>query len=133
MQAVRTSFRKDLEREDMTEAERRTAVTLGRFGLAARGGVFVVVGWFVVQAAVFRDPHQAKGLGGALGALAQQPAGRALLVALALGLVALALYCFAAVRWMRMPGASPSEKNPPPRTSRGRRPRGASDEGSLPS
>ena len=109
VQAARTSFRKDLEREDMTEAERKTAVTLGRFGLAARGGVFVVIGWFVVQAAVFRDPQQAKGLGGALGTIAQQPAGRTLLVALDLGLVALALYSFAAVRWMRMPGAqSPS-------------------------
>jgi Domain of Unknown Function (DUF1206) len=107
VQAARSSFQKDLDRAEMSEEERRVAVTLGRFGSAARGGVFMVIGWFVLQAAVLRDPHQAKGMGGALGALAQQPAGRVLLVALALGFVALALYSFAAARWMRVPGAAP--------------------------
>ena len=106
VQAARSSFQKDLEREEMTESERRVAVALGRFGAAARGGVLVVIGWFVVQAAVLRDPHRAKGIGGAFGALAEQPAGRVLLVALALGLVALALYSLAAARWMRLPGAA---------------------------
>lgn len=108
VQAARTSFQKDLDREDMTEAQRTAAVALGRVGAAARGGVLIVIGWFVVQAAAFHDPHQAKGLGGAFGALAMQPVGRVLLVALGLGFVALALYSFAAARWMRMPGATPA-------------------------
>src|SRR5206468_12736878 len=111
---------KDLDREDMTEAERRAAVALGRVGAAARGGVLIVIGWFVVQAAAFRDPHQAKGLGDAFGALARQPVGRVLLVALGLGFVALALYSFAAARWMRMPGATPaSGSSGPPAGGRG--------------
>jgi hypothetical protein len=100
-QAARSSPDKDLETEDMSEKERRAALTLRRFGAAARGGVLIVLGWFVLQAAVFRDPHRAKGMGGAFGALAQQPAGRVLLAVLALGFVALALYSFAAARWMR--------------------------------
>lgn len=110
VQAARSSFQKDLEREEMREEERRIAVTLGRFGAAARGGVLIVIGWFVLQAAVLRDPHQAKGMGTALGALAGQPAGRVLLVALALGFVALGLYSFAAARWMRVPGAAPARR-----------------------
>lgn len=120
VQATRTKFSKDLEREEMTDNERRVAVALGRFGSAARGAVFIVVGWFVVQAAVFRDPHQAKGMGGALGALAEQPAGRVLLGILALGFLAMAVYCAVAARWMRAPGAGPT-------SSRSRRESGPSD------
>jgi hypothetical protein len=106
VQGLRTSFRKDLDREEMSEAEKNVAVTLGRFGAFARGAVFVVIGWFVVQASVRRDPHQARGMGEALAALAQQPFGRGLLVLLAIGFVALALYSFAAARWLRVPGSA---------------------------
>jgi Domain of Unknown Function (DUF1206) len=104
VEAFVSRFGKDLDQGSMDERERRTAVTLGRFGSASRGAVFVLLGWFVVQAAVFRDPHQAKGVGGALGTLAQQGAGRALLVALGLGFLAMAAYALATARWMRMPG-----------------------------
>src|SRR2546421_9761628 len=63
----------------MTEKERATAKTLGRLGAAAYGLVCVVIGWFVLQAALFHDPKQAKGIVGAFNALAQQPAGPPLL------------------------------------------------------
>jgi hypothetical protein len=106
VQAARTDFLKDLEAEDMTAAERRTAVALGRFGAAARGAVFAVLSWFVLQAALLRDASQAKGVGGAFGALAGQPAGRVLLAVLALGLVAMGLHSVAAARWMREPGGT---------------------------
>jgi hypothetical protein len=104
VQAFVSSFAKDLDQERMDERERGTAVTLGRFGSASRGAVFVLLGWFVVEAAVFRDPHQARGMGGALGTLAQQGPGRALLAALGLGFLAMAAYSLAATRWLRMPG-----------------------------
>src|SRR5437660_6018839 len=104
--AFRSGFGKDMDQGDMDEKERRTAVTLGRLGATARGAVFALVGWFTLQAAVLRDPHQAKGLGGALGALAQQGAGRALLAALGVGFLAMAAYSLATARWMRMPGAA---------------------------
>jgi hypothetical protein len=106
VQAVRrTPARKDLRGEQMSEKERKTAAALGRFGSAAYGLVAIVIGWFVVQAALFRDPKQAKGIVGAFGALAEQPAGRALLGLIAIGFLGLGLYCLAAARWMRMPGA----------------------------
>lgn len=106
VQAFRSRVGKELDQGDMDEKERRTAVTLGRLGSSARGAVFVLLGWFVVQAAVLRDPHQAKGMGGALGTLAQQGGGRALLAALGLGFLAMAAYSLATARWMRMPGAA---------------------------
>jgi hypothetical protein len=103
--ARRSPADKDLQGEQMTEKERKTASTLGRFGTAAYGLVAIVIGWFVVQAALFRDPKQAKGIVAAFGALAQQPAGRLLLGLIAVCFVALGLYSLAAARWMRMPGA----------------------------
>jgi uncharacterized protein DUF1206 len=103
--ARRSPADKDLKGEQMTEKERKTAATLGRFGTAAYGLVAIVIGWFVVQAALFRDPKQAKGIVGAFGALAEQPAGRVLLGLIAICFIALGLYSLAGARWMRMPGA----------------------------
>jgi hypothetical protein len=105
VQGFRSSYKKDLREEQMSEKERAVAKTLGRLGACAYGLVCVVIGWFVLQAAVFHDPKQAKGIVGAFNALAQQPAGRLLLALIALGFLGLGLYSLAASRWMRMPGA----------------------------
>ncbi len=117
VQAFVSDFEKDLDQEHMGEKERRSAVTLGRLGSAARGTVFVVLGWFVLLAAVFRDPQQAKGMGGALSALAEQGPGRALLAVLGLGFLAMAAYSLATARWMRMPGAARRGPVSPPAAS----------------
>ncbi len=63
-----------------------------RFGLIARGVVFLIIGGFIVVAAWQYDPQHAKGLAGALQALQQQPYGQVLLGIVALGLVAFGLY-----------------------------------------
>jgi hypothetical protein len=64
-----------------------TAVTIGRIGFAARGAVYIMVGWLALRAAV--------GIGaaatdkqGAIEAIAQQPQGVILLAVVAGGLVA---------------------------------------------
>lgn len=99
--AVRRSPRQDLAKQEMSKEERAAAENLGRFGAVARGMIFVLLGWFAIQAAVWRDPEQARGVSGALAALAAQPAGRFLLGAVGVGLIALALYCLACARWLR--------------------------------
>jgi hypothetical protein len=90
----------------MPEAERKTTNLLGRLGSAAYGLVAMVIGWFVVQAALFHDPKQAKGIVGAFGALAEQPAGRVLLGLISICFIGLGFYSLAAARWMRMPGSA---------------------------
>ncbi len=55
------SFTKRLEKGDGTWVAR-----LGQAGYAARALVYIVIGWFFVQAAITYDPNQAKGLSGAL-------------------------------------------------------------------
>jgi hypothetical protein len=63
-----------------------------KFGLIARGIVFVIIGIFVCVAALQAKPAAARGFGGALQSLLAQPFGRVLLFIVALGLLAFAVY-----------------------------------------
>src|ERR1700682_5582018 len=100
------TFKKDLKREEMSPAEKKYVDFLGRFGYFARGVTFTLVGWFVLQAGLHRDPSQAKGFSGAFVFLLNQPYGHLLLAVVALGFVALGLHSFACARWMRLLGSS---------------------------
>ena len=72
---------------------------VGVIGMCARGLVFAVIAAFLVKAAAEYDPKEAVGLDGALARIAGEPYGAALLGAVATGLVAFALYCFAEARY----------------------------------
>jgi hypothetical protein len=65
---------------------------VARAGLAARGIVFLIIGGFLVVAALHARPDEAKGVGDALATLARQPLGTALLLVVSLGLCAYGLY-----------------------------------------
>ena len=75
---------------------------LGRLGLAARGIVFTVVGVFLIVAAQTVDPHQARGLRGALQASEQQSYGLWVLGMVALGLMAYGVYMLLLARYRRI-------------------------------
>ncbi len=64
--------------------------------------VFLVIGVFLAQAALQLDAQEARGLGGALSALAAQPFGPYLLGLVALGLVAFGLFMFVVARYRRI-------------------------------
>jgi hypothetical protein len=76
---------------DLPQRRRRVVDALFRFGEAARGLVFVLIGIFVVTAAIDYRATAAKGLHGALQTLQQQPYGW-----LALGVTALGFIAFGA-------------------------------------
>jgi hypothetical protein len=84
---------------------RRGVIFLGRFGYAALGVVFGLIGIFLIVAAIQHNPHEAKGLDAALRTLIQQPFGPVLLGIVALGLVAYGVYSFVEARY-RQVGAS---------------------------
>lgn len=75
-------------------------VVVSRIGIAARGVVFIAVGWLLVRAARTRDPNQAGGLADALGTLAQL--GRWPFVAIAAGLIAYGVYQLLSARYRRI-------------------------------
>ena len=77
-------------------------VRFSRFGMAARGVVFGVIGAFLLIAAYRSDPSQAKGVGGALETLQQQPYGPVILGVVALGLISYGAYELIRARYRRI-------------------------------
>ena len=106
IEAYRAGFKWDLKGAEMSETERNVAIAFGRFGMFARGVVFLIVGWFVLQAGIHNDSSQVQGFGGALLFLLSQPYGHVLLGFVALGFVALGLHSLACARWIRLMGSS---------------------------
>ena len=89
--------------DNMRDATRTLIRRISRFGIAARGVVFSIIGVLLIVAAWQYDARQAQGLGGALEALERQPFGPWLLGIVALGLIAYGLYQFVLSRYRRMP------------------------------
>lgn len=87
--------------EWLTEPEDGWLVRLGRAGYAARAVVYVVVGVFLIQAALAYDATEAKGMSGALRELSGEWWGRLLLWAVAAGLVAFGAFLVAQARYRR--------------------------------
>lgn len=100
--AYDAKFMEKLKPGEMGPREKRWTRRAGRLGHAARGVVFIVIGVFLAEAALQSDPSEARGLGGALSALAAQPFGPYLLGLVAFGLVAFGLFMFVVARYRRI-------------------------------
>jgi hypothetical protein len=74
-------------------------VSIGRMGFAARGIVFLMIGGFLILAALNSSSAEVHGLGGALKALQQQPYGWVLLALTAVGLFAFGLFGLVQARY----------------------------------
>ncbi|TPG38061.1 DUF1206 domain-containing protein [Roseomonas nepalensis] len=81
-------------------------IPLGRAGYAARAVVFLIIASFLLVAAWQADSSEARGLGGALLALQEQPFGRVLFALVALGLAAFGVFEFSEAAYRRI--AAPS-------------------------
>jgi hypothetical protein len=86
--AARPDFRSTLN----VQGSRRWIAVLGQVGHLTRGLVFTLVGIFILRAAWYFDPHEAKGIGGALEALQHQRYGQLMLGLVSFGLIAFGLY-----------------------------------------
>ena len=78
---------------------RRTVATITHIGIGAKAGVYVLVGAFLVQAAMQHHSNSGVGLDGALSTVAQQPYGTYVLAAVAGGFAAYALWCWVRARY----------------------------------
>lgn len=101
-QAYSTKFRKELNLTQLSDTGQKWVIGISRFGLAARGIVFCIIGFFLIQAARQSDPSEVRGLGEALQVLAQQPYGPWLLGIVAVGLVAYGIYMVIQARYRRI-------------------------------
>jgi hypothetical protein len=83
------------------------AIILGRAGQAAFGLLFAVAAGSAAAAALRADPSEARGLPGALDALASAPHGALAFTAGAAGLLAFGAFNLAQARWRRIPAPDP--------------------------
>lgn len=103
--AYKGRFYRNFKLHKMNSLEQALAKGLGQFGIAARGVVFSIVGGFLIQTAVLSEAREVKGLSDALLRLEQQPFGRWILGAVAMGLLVYGLYALIEARYRRIAGS----------------------------
>lgn len=84
--------------------ERRCATMrlIGQIGIAARGVVLAIIGWFLLDAAWTHNPERAGGIRDALVMLERAPAGPWLLGVVAVGVFAYGLFAFVQAAYRRI-------------------------------
>lgn len=92
-------YARRIELGEMSSSLRTATDILGTWGLTARAGAVLLIGWFLVLAAVQFDPQEAQGLDGSLRQLAQEPYGPWVLAVVALGFCAYAALAFIEARY----------------------------------
>lgn len=97
--AAMKNLRKRLHLAEAGPGGAAWVLRLARFGIAARGVVFLVIGWFLVKAGLTRDPSRAGGIADSLDALRAQPYGAIVLGVVAVGLMAFGLWELANARY----------------------------------
>jgi hypothetical protein len=99
VKGVRKSYDREVDLSSAPAEARHIVETLGVVGMTARGAIFTLIGYFVVQAAVTFDPQHAKGIDGVLKSLAAEPSGPLLLAVMAGGLAAFGVFSLLEVRY----------------------------------
>lgn len=92
--AAKGSYRRKFDLDGAAASQRHWIERAAKLGLAARGLVFLIIGFFLASAGWHSDASQARGFGEALDTLARQPFGMWLLGITALGLICYGIYCF---------------------------------------
>lgn len=90
--AYSAQFQYKFKHGDLSAMQREWAIRIGRFGHAARGVAFAMIGYFFIQAAITHNPNEAGGLGKALQELASQPHGPWLMGFVSAGLICYGIY-----------------------------------------
>lgn len=98
--AAAAKLSKQLDLARMSHEAGRWVIGVSRFGIAARGIVFLAVGWTVVSAARSRDASQAGGIREALDVI--RDVGRWPFAAVAFGLIAYGMYELLNARYRRV-------------------------------
>jgi len=83
---------RQLDLASLSREAGRWLLQVCRCGIAARGVVFGICGWYLVRAGLAHDARAAADTGEALGAIAQQQFGDVLLAVVAVGLIAYGAY-----------------------------------------
>ena len=99
---VQKDFLPTLRTGDMSTTVRTWSEPVGIAAYVTKGLIFALLGWFLLQAAITYDSQKAVGLDGALHEVAQADWGKALLLAVAVGLLAYAVFCALEARYRKV-------------------------------
>ena len=88
-------FREHLDAQGQAGKDGSVYVLMGKIGYIAKGVAIVIVGGLFCYAAITHDPKKSGGLDQALQTVLEQPFGQVLLTAIALGIAAYGVFCFA--------------------------------------
>ncbi|UYZ58009.1 DUF1206 domain-containing protein [Hymenobacter latericus] len=91
------SFAKHVNSSQIPAGQQRLVHRMGQLGYTARGIVWAILGYFLIQAAMHSNANEAQGTEGAFDFLASMGSG--LLLVVALGLVAYGLYMFVRAKY----------------------------------
>lgn len=97
--AIRGNFAGAFRCEEMTQAQISWCIRMGRAGFAARGVIYGVVAYFLINAGINANPQTVTGQAGALQAILLQPMGNGLLALMALGLFSFGVFSLATARY----------------------------------
>ena len=100
--AVKSKLSKQLDFGALHSETGRWAIPVSRFGIAARGAVFVMVGILFVRAGRDANANEAGGMGAALSALGDGSYGRLILAIIAIGMIAYGVYEAIQARYRRI-------------------------------
>ena len=101
--AVINKLDDELDFRSMEPAARRVTPWIARFGMLARGVVFVVGGLSLASAGWQMDPGNADGVAGILRRIGDAPFGQLLLAVVAVGFVAYGIYQLVLARYRKIP------------------------------
>ena len=88
-------FREHLDAQGQSGKDGSAYVLMGKIGYIAKGVAIAIVGGLFCYAAITHDPKKSGGLDQALQTVLEQPFGQALLTAIAIGIAAYGVFCFA--------------------------------------
>jgi hypothetical protein len=101
-QSLSAKFRETLLFAEMSERWEKWGVRFGRFGFAARGVIFCIIGVFFGFAAWFSDAGESRDFAGALRFVERQSYGAWLLALIAAGLFSYGIFMFFLAKCRRM-------------------------------
>jgi hypothetical protein len=96
------AFTEDMDLGRASARTRKIVERTGLVGSMAKGVAVMIVGVLIATAAMTSRPEKAEGLDAALKAVAAQPFGSALLIAVAAGFASFGVYCFFDARYHRV-------------------------------
>lgn len=97
--AVTKKFMREYNTSQMNSTERTLVRRVGQYGILARAVTFLIIGWFLMLAAVQRDATEAKNLAESLQVVMSQPYGPWMVAIVGVGFIAYAAYSFSRARY----------------------------------